>query len=90
MKTIRSIVPEPNIYGYITGRGYSPRLVIKPETKRYKPRERLMIACEFCKASFPVPPARLKSARFCGSPCRSADIQAKKRVASKAKFEQFE
>ena len=84
MKTIRSIPIEPNIYGFITGFRAAERAG-KPPTKPYKPRKRLMIACEYCKTPFAVPPARLKSARFCGKVCRSADVQAKKRAASKSR-----
>lgn len=89
MKTIRSITIEPNIYAFITG-FRAPERIVKPLTKRSKPRKRLTLDCAFCLISFPVPPARMKSARFCGRACRSADIQAKKRAASKVKFEQFE
>lgn len=67
------------VMGYADGEEF-----IRPKAK-HKPRERVMICCQFCKKLFPIPPARLKDARYCGNPCRNADFQSHKRVTCKKK-----
>ena len=81
MKTIRSIIPEPNIYAFITGfNGAKP--IVKPVAR---PRKRLKKVCEFCQLPFFPKPYRAKTVRFCGQPCRSADTRARNRAAARGK-----
>ena len=85
MKIIRSIIPEPNIYGFITGFRAIGRVVNSAKPIQAKPRKRLTKVCAVCKISFPVRPYRAKTMRFCGQPCRSADTRARNRAAARGK-----
>lgn len=71
------------VFGVVMGYDEGEEIV-KPKTK-HKPRDRVMIACRFCKKMFAIPPARLKDARYCSNPCRNADFQSHKRVTNLVK-----
>ena len=71
------------VIGYEEG-----ELALKPKT-RHKVHVRVMVKCRLCKMEFPIPPARLKSARYCSNRCRKADHQSKQRATCREKPKAF-